>query len=288
MVDGRPTSAAKNHHHSFGASFLLRKNNLCHNLSTTIGALDMPSDKILTAGELLRRRAEKTRGLSSSSDERSDTDVQHTGDIDDQIRRLEAELAKDYDESSVDSDESSSSSSDGNDNPKGDESEGKQGVLRLSSLEKEAIAGLPKHMLPAARKRPLKIDDELIEKKVSKKVKEKADSGLALAVKEVLSGYVARSSEKLPFYCRYCQKQYQNEQEFFSHKQTDFHKTAVEMERKASYCKLCRKQLTSPEQLKEHLQSRPHKERLEHVRSRNPSGRGRGHGNAQRGRGWRR
>ena len=76
-----------------------------------------------------------------------------------------------------------------------------------------------------------------------------------------------------------------NEQEFFGHKQSDFHKTAVEVERKASYCKLCRKQLTSPEQLKEHLTSRPHKERMDRARSRNPPGRGRG-GRGRGGRGY--
>ena len=145
-------------------------------------------------------------------------------------------------------------------------------------------------MLPAARKRSLKIDG----KPEKRQKKNTAESGLESAVKEVLSGYVARSSEKLPFYCRFCQKQYNNSEEFFAHKQSEFHKTAVEMEQKASFCKLCRKQLTSPDQLKEHLQSRPHKERLERARSRtapggargNPPGRGNGRGFG-RGRGGR-
>jgi len=98
--------------------------------------------------------------------------------------------------------------------------------------------------------------------------RKKKKSGLELAVEEVLGGYTARSSEKLPFYCRYCAQQYPDATTFFQHKMTDFHRTAVELERKHTYCKLCRKQFTSPVQMTEHLQSRPHKEKLRTVRAR--------------------
>jgi deoxyribodipyrimidine photolyase-like uncharacterized protein len=80
------------------------------------------------------------------------------------------------------------------------------------------------------------------------------------------------------------------EEEFFDHKRSEFHKTAVEMEQKASYCKLCRKQLTSLVQLKEHLTSKPHKERLDRVRENRRMGgnrgRGRGRGPGQERRQW--
>ena len=38
--------------------------------------------------------------------------------------------------------------------------------------------------------------------------------GLRDAVQEVLSGYVARSSEKIPFYCRVCLHQSENQEDF--------------------------------------------------------------------------
>ena len=242
-------------------------------------------EEALTAGELLRRRAQKKPSRSSSSSSSNEETAKPSGDIDDEIKRLEAELAKesgsDSDSSSDSDDDSSSSSSSESENKVVDDSRN-TGVLSLSALEKDRIESLPSHLLPAARKRSLKVDAK--SEKGPKKKEKQVENGLASAVKEVLSGYVARSSERLPFYCRFCQKQYTNEQEFFGHKQTEFHKTAVEVERKASYCKLCRKQLTSPEQLKEHLTSRPHKERLEHARSRNPPGRGRGRGRGHEGR----
>ena len=110
-------------------------------------------------------------------------------------------------------------------------------------------------------------------------------------MKEVLSGYTARSSEKIPYYCRFCSKQYNNEVEFFEHKNTEFHIAAVAVERKATYCRLCRIQLTSPVQMKEHLKSKPHKERLHKVSGGRGGGRGgvrerRDDGCGGRGRGW--
>jgi hypothetical protein len=38
--------------------------------------------------------------------------------------------------------------------------------------------------------------------------------GLRDAVQELLSGYVARSSEKIPFYCRVCLHQSENQEDF--------------------------------------------------------------------------
>lgn len=258
---------------------------------------------IVTASELLRRKVQQqktSQSVAAVAGTRAPSHPLASDDIDEEIKRLEAELAKGSDSSDSDDDSHNDDLDHGQDTHNA--VRGKTtitsnidnqspSVLRLSELEQDRIQSLPQHLLPAARKRTLKnIDGEGTKsnKKVSKASSE--SSGLASAVKEVLSGYVARSSEKLPFYCRACQKQYPNEKEFFEHKATEFHKTAVDVERRASYCKLCRKQLTSPEQLKEHLKSRPHKERLERARERNLPGRGRGGyhhpGNRGRGRGY--
>jgi hypothetical protein len=153
----------------------------------------------------------------------------------------------------------------------------------LSESKNAKIEALPDACLPSNKKRRLKIDEDedgQETKRPQGKEKKRESSGgtaevsegLKAAVEEVLKGYKPRSAERLPFYCRACQKQYANSEEFFAHKETDFHLAAVSMERKASYCKLCKKQLTSPTQLKEHLSSRPHKERLHYVQSKQQQG----------------
>ena len=182
-------------------------------------------------------------------------------DLDEEIRRLEQEL-----EGSDSSDEESESD---------DSDVGQTKVLSLSKFADDHVQHLPDNCLPEpGRYHPSR--DGMKSAKAKKKqpnlTKEIEDkersSGLKQAVQEVLSGYKARSSERLPFYCRVCAKQYDNETDFFSHKNTEFHKVAVETERKATYCRLCRKQLTSPEQMKEHLRSKPHREKLQNMRNR--------------------
>lgn len=239
----------------------------------------------LTAAELLRQKvggkAAKKKATTSSDGKRID--------IDDEIQRLEAELQNDSSSSDDEDDDSESyGSRDSDENDDEKESSPSQAVvLNLSSVRDERIEKLPESLLPASRKRSLQNIDGPVDEARSKKPKKKRDDGLTAAVKEVLAGYKPRSAERLPFYCRVCAKQYDNEEEFFQHKSTEFHKTAVEVERKTSYCKLCRKQLTSPAQLKEHLTSRPHKERLHTVQAKQ-QGRGRasplpGRGNNFRG-----
>lgn len=182
-------------------------------------------------------------------------------DLDDEIRRLEAELNHSSDGSS---DEESSGSIEDGDNP---------AVLCLSAFADDRIEHLPDTFLPEPGK--YKAQGQAVNKKLRKATvvpkgsenRQKID-GLKEAVKEVLSGYKARSSERLPFYCRFCSKQYNDETEFFEHKRSDFHKVAVDLERRATYCRVCQKQLTSPDQMKEHLTSRPHRERMSKVRSR--------------------
>jgi hypothetical protein len=233
---------------------------------------DSDSDAPLTAAELLRRAA----GNAKASPETQKPPAAQADDIDDEIRRLEAELEG----------SSSSSSSDDDDDSDGeyDESSGKKGsssaVLSLSTMKDDRIEALPASHLPSNKKRMMKIDRGSDEQKQPPSKKLKVSSGLEVAVREVLAGYVARSSEKIPFYCRHCAKQYANEPEFKDHKNTEFHKKAVEIERKATYCKLCRKQLTSPAQMKEHLTSRPHKQHLDKVRAKQGQAQGRG-GNMQ-------
>jgi len=208
----------------------------------------------------------------------------HVEDIDEEIRRLEAELAADDDD-----DDDSSTGSGASDKDDGmveqrqqDDNTPKDAakVLCLSTLAQDRIQPLPQSCLPTNKKRTLKGIDSAVGTTESsdgkeKKRKRRGDNvgppviseGLKAAVQQVLQGYTPRSQEKIPFYCRVCAQQYANEVEFSAHKSTEFHQAAVTMERKASFCKLCRKQLTSPAQLQEHLSSKPHKQRLDFVRS---------------------
>mmetsp|Transcript_2258 Transcript_2258/g.6059 ORF Transcript_2258/g.6059 Transcript_2258/m.6059 type:complete len:317 (-) Transcript_2258:2445-3395(-) len=182
------------------------------------------------------------------------------GDIDDEIARLERELMGNGGES-----DDSQSSSDEEESELETDNNNETGVLSLSEYANDRVEGLASTCLPVPGKYSL-AKRRKEDRKQSQPPAEK--SGLQKAVEEVLGGYTARSSEKIPFYCRFCSKQYENEEAFHAHKSTEFHKTAVAVERKATFCKLCRKQFTSPIQMKEHLSSRPHKQRLQNARSR--------------------
>lgn len=257
-----------------------------------------PQQKPLTASELMRKKFEKKQKSTTKSTNKKTEEV----DIDEEIRQLEAEL-DDGSDSDSDSDSEDDSDSDGDEriqthqgrqtqirfgkdtilNPhdvvekKPNENNSDQGVICISECATETIAPLPQTALPSSKRKKLKIDVESDKrKKESKKRKltqtdgnqeSAVNEGLRDAVKEVLSGYVARSSEKIPFYCRVCSRQSENEEDFQAHKRLDFHKTAVQVEKKATYCKLCRKQLTSPVQMKEHLDSRPHREKMDEVKA---------------------
>ena len=211
--------------------------------------------------------AMQMRKDASKAKKKSVKIVEPEVDLDEEIRRLEQEL-----EASDSSDEESESD---------DSNIAHTKVLSLSKFADDHVQHLPNNCLPepgryhpsrdgmkstqAKKKQPNNLTKEIEDKERS--------SGLKQAVQEVLSGYKARSSERLPFYCRVCAKQYDNETDFFSHKNTEFHKVAVETERKATYCRLCRKQLTSPEQMKEHLRSKPHREKLQNMKNRQRGGR---------------
>lgn len=279
-------------------------------------------ERPLTAAELMRRKMNPSK--SEIIEKKQDGE-----DIDDEIRRLEAELANDS-ESDSDSDSDSEESVESQqpqrkkkriqfgdavvmnqdevdeDERRKEEMRNNGGVICISECATEAIVPLPKTALPTSKSKKLKIDrvDNEAEKQSKKRKQGQSDDsgmsdGLRDAVKEVLSGYKPRSSERIPFYCRVCSHQSENEEEFLAHKKSEFHKTAVQVEKKATYCKLCRKQLTSLVQMQEHLDSRPHREKMDEVKARqrgeirggrgrggsNGEGRGRGRGGYGRGRG---
>jgi Zinc-finger double-stranded RNA-binding len=191
-------------------------------------------------------------------------------DLDDEIARLERELAAESDDDDDDDDSDfDSEGGEGDDQCDGEVHKNQSAVLSLSQFANDHVEHLPSTCLPAPSHSKGGTVGEGTRSKKSKSSKSinndknrERNSGLQQAVQEVLQGYTARSADRLPFYCRFCAKQYTNETEFFDHKRTEFHMAAVETERKMTYCKLCRKQLTSPAQMQEHLKSKPHKERL--------------------------
>jgi hypothetical protein len=210
---------------------------------------------MIPIGMRLRAPKKKKKQVKFSDQQ----DVVSSGDnVDDEIERLERELMNGSDD---DSDDSSSSDEEELDNANNNNTNNNAAILSLSEFADDRVESLASTSLPvpgrydATKKRPSKNPKKSAEKRV-----------LELKVQEILGGYTARSSEKLPFYCRFCSKQYDNEEDFYEHKTFEFHKTAVAMETKATFCKLCRKQFTSPVQMKEHLSSRPHKERLQKSR----------------------
>jgi len=270
-----------------------------HHGSSAVDDEDNVSSKPLPFAEVLRRRQEAPHQTSSkvildSNKEEEKESTEEVDDIDEEIRRLEAEL--NADQSDSDSDEEVVVDDDNDDHddnlrpvnsddPKCTTDE-KAHVISLSTLASDRIEALPETALPYNKRRTLKGIDKVDDDRTSdepkmkrrKKSSETSSSGnnisdgLRAAVKQVLDGYKPRSNEKIPFYCRVCARQYENDAEFFAHKKEEFHKAAVALEKKASYCKLCRKQLTSPVQLKEHLNSKPHNDRLQMMKIRQGGG----------------
>jgi len=232
-----------------------------------------------------KRQAATVEQEQEKDDGKKSAASKETEDIDDEIKRLEAELEASGG-GTDDSDDDDSDDDDGNSHGEslsssmGASEEIGARIISLSAVADERIPALPKCALPLPQcKRTLKIDremdvgDSLQRKKRKKGDQTQSGDGLKAAVREMLGDYVARSSERLPFYCRVCAKQMSNEEEFRGHKKTEFHKVAVKEEQKASYCRLCRKQFTSPVQLKEHLNARPHREKLAAVKMKQQGGR---------------
>ena len=232
-------------------------------------------------------------------------------DLDDEIARLEAELAADdsNDDSESDDDDDGYSESDEEDtnkerrskrisfgantiheiesNPRkknksyDDNKDDSPGIISLSDLANDRIEPLPQSALPQNKRRKLKIDqsgdgDNDTKKRKKRKRSDSTEGeeqqhtiseGLKSAVQDLLQNYVRPSHiNRPPFYCRVCQHQSSSQEEFNTHKSTEFHVAAVQEEKKRSYCKLCRKQLTSVVQMEEHLKSKPHRDRMDYVK----------------------
>ena len=250
---------------------------------------------IVPIAERLRQTTAQTKRSADDNDNPKPKEKQL--DLDEEIRRLEAELAESDDD---DDDEDKESDYDDDDDSSDDDSKAGNttsqagGIICLSSVADERIVPLPQDALPQNKRRTLKNIDagENGEPKKSKKRKSMSSTpkeehviseGLKDAVNELLSNYVPSSHLKKPFYCRVCQHQSESESDFLSHKQSEFHKGAVQQEKKRTYCKLCRKQLTSIVQMEEHLKSRPHREKMDFVKSKQ-SGGGRSRSSGRMGR----
>jgi hypothetical protein len=222
-----------------------------YSIAPSVGQASATSFKPTTEQNETVPIAEKLRQNAKKDPRKKVTFEEPKVDVDEEIRRLEMELQQ-SDDSDDDSSLEPESAIEGH------------GSLCLSKYADDRVENLPASSLPL----PGRYDAN--DRKAGKNKNQVAEggghergSGLRQAVKELFQGYQARSSERLPFYCRFCSKQYRDETEFLDHRQTEFHVTAVAVEKKATYCRLCRKQLTSPEQMKEHLASKPHKEKLQ-------------------------
>ena len=215
-------------------------------------------------------------------------------DLEEQIRLLETALEQDDDNDDEESDEE-------DDNGLLVECDAAGNVVRfVSSLVSEKIAPLPSSLLPLPmcsrggggnpRPKPsssssrmdgkgngVRFADEgtdvtRSERPPMKRTKKSSSdsssslskqlSGLESTVMELLANYQVRSGEGRPFWCRICRTQSTDMDDYNAHMLSEFHRTAVKMERKLSFCNLCKKQFNSPDQLQEHVNGKVHKEFL--------------------------
>ena len=261
----------------------------------------MSSEDIMPIAQRIRTKDDNThQQLQSESNNNNKVD------LDDEIKRLEAELAADDSSNSesdddIEDDYESEDADDTSNNKKkaisfGEDSiykysDGKQttnsheadiggtGVICLSNVANDRIEPLPQSSLPQNKRKMLKgidsVDDnEGSNNKRSKKQKQqdkeehKVSEGLKHAVQDLLQNYIRPSQiDRPPFYCRVCQHQSSSQSEFDEHRASEFHKVAVKEEQKKTYCKLCRKQLTSVVQMEEHLKSKPHRQKMDYVKN---------------------
>lgn len=154
--------------------------------------------------------------------EQGDGDVREEGigggnAVDDQIAALERELGSGSDSSSDDDSLSSTGSEDSEDGPGTHESETagghQRGLKFVSPLAAEKIKPLPSHLLPRPGCGVSKANKPAKKAKKRPKIAAEASAdasaprpsrGLDIAVKELMANYEARSSERVPFYCRVC------------------------------------------------------------------------------------
>ncbi|CAM9110362.1 unnamed protein product [Choristocarpus tenellus] len=218
--------------------------------------MSLPKSSMTVSKLLSRAGLEKRARNDGAGSKLGRRKIESSDHIDSKIDELERELQHFSDTSGIDSDSGGSEKS----------SEEDIHSKFLPTLSKERIEPLPSHLLPAKgcgirkdtkRKKPKRLKSE-----------KPSQSGLEGAVKELLSNYEARSSERVPFYCRVCKFEGSSLEDLEAHKLEPLHQEATRKERKVSTCSLCKKQFTSPPQLKEHIAGRAHRETLLGVRSR--------------------
>lgn len=160
------------------------------------------------------------------------------GSVDEEIARLEAELAQLEDEE--------------------DEGEVSSSGLILTSLQNQRIPPLPKHQLPASQCR----EPSGAKKRKSKQSIEKDDPVLLEKARALVQRAPKCEKLKIPFACRLCAFRGQSLEEFEHHRLSRLHIFATKLYKESSYCKLCRVQCTSPLELETHVSSKKHAERL--------------------------
>ena len=195
-------------------------------------------------------------------------------DIDDEIARLEAELAEANDSGDDGSDSDDSSNANGNDDNDDDHAAGEALIFKSDVTDEDRIPSLSAAYLPTVAFKALakpQAGKETREAKVAKGPKPSKDERKAnepvvsRAQKQAeLFSYIRgyEPSEHKPFYCRICNFQGSSVEDLAVHRASDDHKAAADRDQKVCYCKLCRKQFTSPAQLTEHLKGKSHKDTL--------------------------
>jgi Zinc-finger double-stranded RNA-binding len=261
------------------------KRNMKENSKTSIDRTSTNnSEGILTAAEMIRQAQQRKPQLAPESTSISNTTTNIStikssiNDIDDEIQRLERELQRDNDvDVDIEDDDDTSTGSNRSYEQYDDDNKKDAMILSISKSNQNLIEKLPTHCLPpplvtnkshstkskgnANKKRSRTDDTNAINSNIS-------GTGLKKAVQELMQNYQGRTStERVPYYCRYCQHQATNYNEFVQHQTIPSHLHNVTIHNKASYCKLCSKQFNSPIQLQEHLQSKPHHDRLQYLQS---------------------
>ena len=229
-------------------------------------------DGMITAAEMIRQKQIRYSNNNSDPTVSTATIPSRTtsiNDIDDEIQRLERDLQQGSDD-----DEDSDDDSENEDGVKNTVTM----ILSISESKQNPIEKLPTHCLP-----PSLTLNKLKSKAGSKKRSRNEDTndtnggtnnnnisgaGLKKAVQELIQNYQGRNStERIPYFCRYCQHQATDYNDFQHHQTIPSHIQNVTLHNKASYCKLCSKQFNSPIQLQEHLQSKPHHDKLQYLQS---------------------
>lgn len=137
--------------------------------------------------------------------------------------------------------------------------------IKLTSLnEEDRIKPLPPDKLPKA----LCSKATLSGQKRPSNHNHQGEKRRAVSFQKAPIAYEPVSSEKKPFYCRFCKYQGESLEDLENHKASEDHKKSYQQIMRLSYCHLCKKQYTSPVQLEEHRKGKQHLERLQKVRSR--------------------